>query len=86
MGKRIIIDNRRPPDSNVSKNKLGIRPEIQEITLPPEIVRSREELDSMIAALEVFIQITETGLILEGRDYEADAALLPSVRTLLGRF
>lgn len=83
MAKR-IIENRRMHDTNIMKNVVRV-PTKQEFSWPDNVVRTFKERESIIAALQVFLQINQANLKLEGRDREKDRALVESATLVLGR-
>lgn len=79
-----IIENRRMNDTNIMKNTPRA-PDKQEFTWPPETVRTFEEREAVVAALEAFIQINQANLRLQGRDEKKDQALVETAMRVLGR-
>lgn len=78
------IENKRGPERNIMKNR--IRPEEEpEFQLPAATVRSIQERDATVAALEVFIKVTHTGLKLPGRNLHTDEELLDAAIRVLSR-
>ncbi len=83
MGRR-IIENRRVNDTNIQKNGPRKAPQ-QEFVWPSSVVRTFQEREAVIAALQVFLQIQRTNLKLQGRDHEDDQALVGAAMLVLGR-
>ena len=83
MGTR-VFNNKRTHDTNIQKNSFRV-PEGQAFTLPSDIVQDIREKDAIVAALQVFQQITERGLKLPDRDFAADEDLLVPAQRVLGR-
>ena len=85
MGQR-IIHNKRPHDHNIQRNYATNQTEVQEFVLPSDLIRTLEERDALVSALEVFVKVTEAGLRLPGRSFTEDHQRLPLMRRLLGKF
>lgn len=79
-----VINNKRVADNNIMKNRIRQQDE-PEFELPGNTVRTIEERDALISALEVFIKITETGLKLPDRDLKADERLMAAAKVVLSR-
>jgi hypothetical protein len=79
-----VFNNKRPNDTNIHRNNV-VLPTGQEFTLPSDTVRTREERDAVIAALQVFRAVTNTGLRLQGRDLASDEQLLVAADRVLHR-
>jgi hypothetical protein len=79
-----FFQNARPPDGNVQRNRVRVEAEPQAFTLPGDVVRTIEERDAVVLALDLFCQQIDLGLRVAGRDFDQDeAALEPARRVLL---
>lgn len=85
MGNVKYIENKRIGDQNIMKNRPRPMDEPPEFTLPPETVRTAEERDACVAALEVFVALTQSGLKLPGREIEKDEQLIEAAMRVLSR-
>ncbi len=78
------INNKRPPDQNIRRNgqKFAEGPEFQ---LPVSVVRTLEERDAIMTSLQVFLKILDSGLNLQGRDFQEDQKLANAAQRVLSR-
>lgn len=84
MTVRMFI-NKRADDGNVQRNVFKAPAPRQDFTLPGDVVRTLDERDAVIRALDLFCQQIDLGLRVDGRDFNQDNQALEHARRVLMR-
>jgi len=82
---RTVIKNPRPQDMNVMRRRVRPSNEPFPFSLPATTVRTKDERDAVVAALETFISIVNLGLTMPNRDPDKDAELVGDAKEVLKR-